>query len=548
MAESTSASQTSAKEPAPSYLDAGRGPSSWLLTTDHKRIALMYLASVLVIFALGGTLAGLVRLKMLWPGEALIDPATWLRLLTLHGVVMGFAFVVPAIPAVLGNFLVPLMVGAKGVAYPRLNRASLYLYWAGALIALSSFASGGLDTGWMLAPPRSTTAEGPVPAVALGVFVMGFSGALTGLNFLGTIHRMRAPGLSWHKLPMTLWALYATSLLHLVATPALGSAMLVLLADRAFGLGQFDVAKGGSPLVYQQLFWFYAHNAVYLALLPGVGVVSEVIAVHARRSFGYWPIVAATFGTAGLGLVAWGQHLVVAGQSPHSSALFSVLGLLAIVPMFVLVLSWLATLWRGSIALTVPMLYALGFVALFTIAGLAGLFLAMLAQGAYLSSSYFEVAHLHYLVVGGTAMAFLAGLHHWWPKITGRTTSESLGRLGWGLLMLGINATFFVQFVLGSRGMPRRHYAYEEGLRFLQGFSTVGTWILGLGVLVVLGVFVQSLRSGSKAAANPWGGASLEWRAPSPPLAANFVEAPVVEHGPYDFGAALAATPEAKAA
>ncbi|HEY3445846.1 MAG TPA: cbb3-type cytochrome c oxidase subunit I [Myxococcales bacterium] len=536
---------------AASYLDEGDGVASWLSTLDHKRIAVMYLASVLVVFALGGTLAGLVRLKMLWPGEALIDADTWMRLLTLHGVVMGFAFVVPAIPAVLGNFLVPLMVGAKGFAYPRLNRASLYVYWAGALVALSSFASGGLDTGWTLAPPRSTTAEGPVPAVALGVFVMGFSGVLTGLNFLGTIHRMRAPGLSWRKLPLLLWALYATSLLQIVATPALGSAMLVLVADRLFGLGQFDVARGGSPLVYQQLFWFYAHNAVYLALLPGVGVVSEVIAVHARRSFGYGPIVVATFATAGLGLVAWGQHMVVAGQSPNASAVFSALALLAIVPTVVLVLSWLATLWRGSIALSVPMLYALGFVALFTVAGLSGLFLAMLAQGVHLSSTYFEVAHLHYLVVGGTAMAFLAGLHHWWPKITGRTTSEALGRLAWALVMLGVNATFFVQFVLGSRGMPRRHYAYEEGFRLLQGFSTVGTWILGLGLLVTLAVFVQSLRSGRKAVANPWGGASLEWRAPSPPVAANFVQPPVVTHGPYDFAAALAPAPgagDAKAA
>lgn len=534
MAEPTS--QTTAS----SYLDEGRGLSSWLFTTDHKRIAVMYLASVLFVFALGGALAGLVRLKMLFPGEALLDADTWLRLLTLHGVVMGFAFVVPAIPSALGNFLVPLMVGARGFAYPRLGRASLYVYWAGAVLALTAFASGGLDTGWTLAPPLSIHAQGPVPAVALGVFVMGFSGVLTALNFLGTIHRRRAPGLTWRKLPLTLWALYATSILQIVATPALGSAMLVLLADRYFGSGQFDAAKGGSPLAYQQLFWFYAHNAVYLALIPGIGVVSEVVAVHARRSFGYRPIVGAVFGTAGLGLVAWGQHLVVAGQAPNASAVFSALSLLAVVPASVLVLSWLATLWRGSIALSVPMLYALSFVALFAVAGLAGLFLAMLAQGAYLTSSYFEVAHLHYLAVGGTAMAFLAGLHHWWPKITGRGFSEPLGRVAWALVMVGVNATFFVQFVMGSRGMPRRHYAYEEGFRLLQGFSTVGSWVLGLGLLVTLAVFVQSLRSGRRAPANPWGGATLEWRASSPPAPANFAEAPVVTHGPYDFAAALA--------
>ncbi|MGC4122230.1 MAG: cytochrome c oxidase subunit I [Myxococcales bacterium] len=523
-----------------SYLSARKGALSWLLTLDHKRIGVMYLVSVLVAFALGGILALLIRLKLLWPGEALMSPDTYNRVFTLHGVIMIFVFIIPAIPAALGNFLVPLMVGAKDVAFPRLNLLSLYVYWTGTLIALTSLATGGVDTGWTFYTPYSTTTSAPVISTTLGAFVMGFSSILTGLNFIVTIHKLRAPGMTWFKMPLMLWALYATSIIQILATPVLGITLVLLIAERLFGLGIFDPKLGGDPILFQHFFWFYSHPAVYIMILPAMGVISEVIAVHARRKiFGYKAIAFSSVAIALLGFLVWGHHMFISGQSPLAATIFSFLTFFVAIPSGVKVFNWLATLWRGSIALTVPMLYALGFLFLFTIGGLTGLFLGMLAQNVHLTDTYFVVAHFHYVMVGGTLMAFLGGLHHWWPKITGRTYSEKLGRLAWSLVFIGFNATFFVQFVMGSRGMPRRYYAYEQKFQFFHAFSTVGSWILGLGLLVTLVLFIASLRSGKKAEANPWGGATLEWQTASPPITENFTQRPVVTHGPYDFAAAL---------
>ncbi|HEY3445849.1 MAG TPA: cytochrome c oxidase subunit I [Myxococcales bacterium] len=522
------------------YLTARKGALSWLLTLDHKRIGVMYLVSVLVAFALGGALALLIRLKLLWPGEAVMSPDTYNRVFTLHGVIMIFVFIIPAIPAALGNFLVPLMVGAKDVAFPRLNLLSLYVYWTGTLIALTSLVTGGVDTGWTFYTPYSTTTAAPVITTTLGAFVMGFSSILTGLNFIVTIHKLRAPGMTWFRMPLMLWALYATSIIQILATPVLGITLMLLIAERLFGLGIFDPKLGGDPILFQHFFWFYSHPAVYIMILPAMGVISEIIAVHARRKiFGYKAIAFSSVAIALLGFLVWGHHMFVSGQSPLAATIFSFLTFFVAIPSGVKVFNWLATLWRGSIALTVPMLYALGFLFLFTIGGLTGLFLGMLAQNVHLTDTYFVVAHFHYVMVGGTLMAFLGGLHHWWPKITGKMYSEKLGRVAWALVFIGFNATFFVQFVMGSRGMPRRYYAYEQKFQFFHAFSTVGSWILGAGLVLTLVLFVRALRSGSKAAANPWGGATLEWQTASPPITENFLQRPVVTHGPYDFAAAL---------
>lgn len=533
---------------APDYLAARRGVASWLLTLDHKRVALMYLASVLVAFALGVTLAQLVRLKLLVPGPALMDPDTFARLFTVHGVVMVFVFVLPAIPAALGNFLVPLMVGARGLAFPRLNLAALYLYWTGALLLVTSMARGGADAGWTLSPPYALVSETPVLYTAVGAAVLALSSALTGVNFLVTLHRRRAPGVGWYRLPLLLWALYGTSLVQVVATPAVAVALVLLAADRSRGLGMFDPRAGGDPKVFQQLFWFWAHPAVYLMVLPAMGVVSELIAVHAqRRISGYKLVAFSSLAIALFGLAAGGQHVAVDVQGPRAAAVSSLISLLAAAPFGVLIVHWLSTLRRGAIRLNAPMLYAVGFVAIFAVGGLSGLFLSMLSLAGHLSGTVFSTAHLHYLVVGGTLMAFTGGLLHWWPKISGRLYPERLAQAAWAVTFLGFNAAFFAQFVAGSRGLTRRTFAYDEGFQFLQAFSTVGAWLLAIGLLMTLAVFVQSLRTGAAAPANPWGGASLEWQTSSPPPADNFAPGPVVARGPYDFAPAPApaASPDA---
>ncbi len=463
------------------YLTAKRGALSWLTTVDHKRIGVMYLVSTLTAFAVGGFLAMLIRIELLTPGRTIMSAETYNRVFTLHGVIMIFLFIIPAIPAALGNFLVPLMVGAKDVAFPKLNLLSLYLYWAGAIIALSSLAGGGVDTGWTFYTPYSSSVSNTsVVAVTLGAFVMGFSSILTGLNFIVTLHKLRAPGMTWFRMPLFLWSIYATSLVQILATPVLGITLLLLIAERVMGLGIFDPKLGGDPVLFQHFFWFYSHPAVYIMILPGMGIISELIAVHSwRKIFGYKAIAFSSVAIALLGFLVWGHHMFVSGQSQLAATLFSFLTFFVAIPSGVKVFNWLATLWRGSINLTVPMLYALGFLFLFSIGGLTGLFLGMLSVNVHLTDTYFVVAHFHYVMMGGTLMAFLGGLHHWWPKITGKMYDERWGRAGWLVVFIGFNATFFVQFILGSRGMPRRYYDYLPRYHFLHAVSTVGSWILG---------------------------------------------------------------------
>jgi cytochrome c oxidase subunit 1 len=519
------------------YLNAKRGVWSWLTTVDHKRIGLMYLVSVLVAFALGGAFALAIRLELLTPKKTVMDADAYNQAFTLHGAIMVFLFIIPSIPAALGNFVLPIMLGAKDVAFPKLNLLSLYLYWIGAIFALSSVLTGGLDTGWTFYVPYSATTNTAVISVTFGAFIMGFSSVLTGLNFIVTMHKLRAPGMSWYKMPLFLWSLYATSIIQILATPVLAITLLLLIAERAFHIGIFDPNLGGDPVLYQHFFWFYSHPAVYIMILPGMGIISDLIAVHAqRRIFGYKAIAFSSVAIALVGFLVWGHHMYVAGQSPMAAVIFSALTFLVAVPSGIKVFNWIGTLYGGSISFTTPMMFVLSFLFLFSIGGLTGLFLGMLSVDMHLHDTYFVVAHFHYVMMGGTVTAFLGGLHHWWPKITGRMYNEKVGRFSALLYFVGFNVTFFTQFIMGSRGMPRRYYNYLDQFQPLHAFSTVGSWILGLGFLVMLYNLVDSLKNGERAPKNPWKGLSLEWEAESPPVTENFAQRPIVKHGPYDFG------------
>ncbi|CAN97762.1 MULTISPECIES: cytochrome c oxidase subunit I [Sorangium] len=519
------------------YIRAQSGIMSWLTTVDHKRIGLMYLISTFIAFGMGGLFALILRLELLTPKETLMSANTYNQMFTLHGAVMTFLFIIPSIPGALGNFLLPIMIGAKDVAFPKLNLLSLYLYWIGALFTLSSLVTGGIDTGWTFyVPYSSTVTTTSVLSVTFGVFILGFSSVLTGLNFIVTMHKLRAPGMGWYKMPLMLWAIYATSIVQILATPVLGITLLLLIAERAFNIGIFDPALGGDPVLYQHFFWFYSHPAVYIMILPGMGIISELIAVHARRRiFGYKAIAFSSIAIALVGFLVWGHHMFTSGQSEFAAIMFSFLTFLVAIPSGVKVFNWTATLWRGSISFNAPMLYALSFLILFSIGGLTGVFLGMLSVDLHLHDTYFVVAHFHYVMVGGTVIAFMGGLHHWWPKMTGKMYSEKLAAVACVLIFIGFNVTFFSQFVLGSRGMPRRYYNYLDQFQPLHAFSTVGSWILGTGFLVMTICFIRSLRSGAPAPANPWGGLSLEWTTASPPITENFVRTPVVTKGAYDF-------------
>ncbi len=519
------------------YINAEQGIVSWLTTVDHKRIGLMYLASTLTAFLLGGIFALVVRLELLNPGKDVLTAPQYNQAFTLHGAVMVFLFIIPSIPGALGNFLLPIAIGAKDVAFPKLNLMSLYLYWIGALFTLSSLVSTGLDTGWTFyIPYSSTVSQTSVIAVTFGVFILGFSSILTGLNFIVTLHKLRAPGLTWYRMPLVLWAVYATSIIQLLATPVLAITLLLLILETAFGVGIFNPELGGDPVLYQHFFWFYSHPAVYIMILPGMGIISELIAVHShRRIFGYKAIAFSSLGIAFVGFVVWGHHMFTSGQSELATTIFSFLTFFVAIPSGIKVFNWTSTMWRGSIAWNAPMLYAMSFLFLFTIGGLTGLFLGMVSVDLHLHDTYFVVAHFHYVMVGGTVIAFIGGLHHWWPKMTGKMYNDTIAKIACGIIFVGFNMTFFTQFFLGSQGMPRRYYTYLDQFQPLHAFSTYGSWVLGAGLFLTLYCFIQSLLSGEKAPKNPWGARSLEWETESPPPTENFHRTPTVTHGPYDF-------------
>ncbi|MBV8882329.1 MAG: cytochrome c oxidase subunit I [Planctomycetaceae bacterium] len=519
------------------YINTDHRVRSWLLTTDHKRIGILYLFSLTFYFFVGGFFALLMRLELLTPPGDLVQPETYNKLFTMHGIMMLFFFLVPSIPTVFGNFLLPLMLGAKDVAFPRLNLASWYIFNLGGLLTLASIVLGGVDTGWTFYPPYSSLASNSyvLPAVA-GIFIMGFSSIITGLNFIVTTHQLRAPGLTWGRLPLFVWSLYATSLIQVLATPALSIGLGLIGIERIWKVGFFDSAQGGDPILFQHLFWFYSHPAVYVMILPGMGVESELISTYARRRpFGYLFIAGSSLAIAVLGFLVWGHHMFVSGQSTYASLIFSFLSFLVAIPSAVKVFNWLGTLYEGAILFSTPMLYALGFIGLFTIGGLTGLFLATLAVDVHLHDTYFVVAHFHYIMVGGMVMAYMGALHHWWPKMTGRLYPEGWGRLSALIVFVGFNLTFFPQYVMGYLGMTRRYHAYSPGFQIYHVLSSAGASILGAGYVLPLIYFLWSLKNGRRAPADPWGGTTLEWRTPSPPPPHNFEEPPVVTEDPYVY-------------
>src|SRR4051812_41912515 len=519
------------------YLNDGYGIRSWLLTRDHKRIGLLYLIAVTFFFFVGGAMAVLIRLDLATPAGDLVTDETYNKLFTMHGVMMVFFFLIPAIPSVLGNFLVPIMIGARDLAFPKLNLASWYIYMIGGLFTLYALIAGGVDTGWTFYAPFSTesSTSNVIPA-ALGIFITGFSSILTGLNFIVTIHRMRAPGLTWFRLPLFIWSHYATSLIFVLGTPVIAITLVLVAVERVLHLGFFDPKLGGDPVLFQHLFWFYSHPAVYIMVLPAMGVVSELVAAFSCKPvFGYTFVAFASIAIAVLGFLVWGHHMFVAGQSVYSAMIFSFLSFMVAIPSAVKVFNWTATMFRGSISWDTPMLYAVGFIGLFTIGGLTGLFLAALAVDVHVTDTYFIVAHFHYIMVGGTIMGFLGGLHYWWPKISGRMYNEALARIAAGIIFLGFNLTFFPQFILGYLGMPRRYHSYPAEFQVLNVLSSAGASILGVGYLIPMAYLAWSLRYGRIAGSNPFGASGLEWTTTSPPPTDNFAIPPIVTTGPYTY-------------
>jgi cytochrome c oxidase subunit 1 len=525
------------KMPKEHYLNATYGIRSWLLTTDHKRIALLYLISVTFFFFVGGLFASLIRIHLLTPNGYLVTPETYNKLFTMHGVAMIFFFLIPSIPAVLGNFLLPIMVGAKDLAFPKINLLSWYIYLVGGSFVLYSFASGGLDTGWTFYTPLSSIySNSAVTPAVIGIFINGFSSILTGLNFIVTVHTMRAPGMTWLRLPLFVWAHYATSIIFILGTPVIAITLLLAGLERMFHFGFFNPAYGGDPILFQHMFWFYSHPAVYIMILPAMGVISEIIPTFARKPiFGYDFIAASSIGIAVIGFIVWAHHMFLTGQSTYSAVAFSFLTFLVAIPSAVKVFNWTATLYKGSISFDTPMLYALGFIGLFTIGGLTGLFLACLGLDIHLHDTYFVVAHFHYIMVGGAIMGYLGGIHFWWPKITGRLYPEFLARIAAIVLFIGFNLTFFPQFILGYLGMPRRYHDYPPEYQVLNVMSTAGASILALGYLLPMIYLTWSMRYGQVAGKNPWPATGLEWTTDSPPLTENFHETPVVDWEVYDF-------------
>ncbi len=528
--------------PQRNYLTAAYTARSWLLTVDHKRIALLYLASITLFFVIGGLAATVVRVELMTPQGDLVESETYNKLFTMHGVAMVFFFLIPVVPAVLGNFLVPLMLGARDLAFPKLNLASWYLFMLGGGLAIYSMLAGGVDTGWTFYTPYSSTySTTHVMATAMGAFLAGFSSILTGLNFIVTIHKMRAPGLTWFRLPLFIWSMYATSLIMVLATPVVAITILLIALERMLGIGIFNPALGGDPLLFQHLFWFYSHPAVYIMVLPAMGVISELVACFSRRRpFGYSFIGFSSFAIAVLGFLVWGHHMFVSGQSVYAGMVFSFLSFLVALPSAVKVFNWTATLYKAEISYNTPMLYALGFIGLFTIGGLTGLFLATLAIDVHVHDTYFVVAHFHYIMVGGTVMAYLGGLHFWWPKMTGRMYPEGWARFSAILVFVGFNLTFFPQFLLGYLGMPRRYHIYPEEFQVLNVMSTAGASILAVGYFFPLTYLMWSLRYGRVAPANPFGATGLEWQTTSPPPTENFSRVPVVTEEAYMYQAAVA--------
>ncbi len=529
--------QRTAQLPRKHFLNEEHTLKSWLLTGDHKRIAILYLISITFFFFIGGAFASMIRMELLTPASDLMSPDTYNKVFSMHGIIMIFLFLVPSVPATLGNFLVPIMIGAKDLAFPKINLLSWYLFIAGGIFILSAMILGGVDTGWTFTTPLSTHyLNTHVVTAAMGIFIAGFASILTGLNFIVTIHRMRAPGMTWFRLPLFIWGQYAASILMVLGTPVLAITLVLVALERTIGIGVFDPTKGGDPLLFQHLFWFYSHPAVYIMILPGMAVISEVISTFSRkRIFGYTAVAFSSVAIAIFGFFVWEHHMFIMGVSNYSALVFSLLTMLVAVPSAIKIFNWSATLYKGSITFETPMLYAFGFLGLFTIGGLTGVFLGSMGMDIHLTETYFIVAHFHFVMVGGMLMAFLAGIHFWWPKMTGRMYPEAVSQLAAAVTFIGFIFTFFPQFILGYLGMPRRYAAYPPEFQVLNVLSTAGASILAVGYLLPMLYLPWSLKYGKIAGNNPWQATGLEWQIQSPPLTTNFVETPIMDHEAYDY-------------
>ncbi len=522
------------------YETSGRhtGIFSWVLSTDHKRIGLLYMTSMFSFFFAAVIFGVLMRLELIAPGKTIMSAPAYNAIFTLHGVIMIFLFIIPGIPASLGNFMLPLQIGARDVAFPRINLMSWWFYISGGMVILISLFTGGgpPDTGWTFYVPYSIRTGTNVTLAVFGVFLLGVSSTLTGLNFVTTIHRLRAPGMKWFKMPLFVWSLYATGWVQILATPVLGITLLLLMMERIFGFGFFDPAKGGDPLLFEHLFWIYSHPAVYIMILPAMGVVTEIIPVFAKRTiFGYKAIAFSSLAIASAGYLVWGHHMFTSGMSDISKVIFSFLTFIVAIPSGIKVFNWVASLYKGSIDIKSPLLFTVTFIFLFSIGGLTGLVNGALATNVYVHGTYFIVAHFHYTMFGGTGFAFFAGIHYWFPKIFGRMYRERLAKISWLILFVGFNILYFPMFILGLEGMPRRYYDYLPRFHTGQLISTIGSWILAAGLIIMFYNLIRSIFKGEIAGSNPWGGCTLEWTTSSPPPSENFIELPVVTGGPYVF-------------
>jgi len=528
------------KMPEEHYLNNDYSLKSWLLTTDHKRIAILYLISISFAFLLGGLMAVGIRLELLTPAGDLFESDTYNKIFSAHGIIMVFFFLIPSVPAVIGNFVLPIMVGAKDLAFPRVNLASWYIYMGGLALILTALVTGGVDTGWTFTTPLSTSyVNTNVILAAVAIFVNGFSSIFTGLNFIVTVHRMRAPGMTWTRMPLFIWSNYAAALIMVLGTPVVAITLLLVGFERLFHVGIFDPAYGGDPILFQHMFWFYSHPAVYIMILPGMGVISEVIPCFSRKGvFGYNAVAYSSLAIAVFGFLVWEHHMFIMGVSTYSALIFSFVSFLVAIPSAIKVFNWSATMYKGSIHFDTPMLYALGFIGLFTIGGLTGLFLASLGMDIHMTETYFVVAHFHYVMVGGMLLAYLAGLHFWWPKMTGKMYPEAPAKLAAITTFIGFNLTFFPQFVLGYLGMPRRYHSYPPEFQMLNVLSSAGASILAVAFILPVFYLLWSLKMGEPAGPNPWGATGLEWQIQSPPITHNFPETPIVTEPPYNYGQA----------